>query len=259
MRASNQTQLMVRWWRESGIGRVDLAVKRSAGAMLWHYDIPLSSLIPGSPLLAWARAENVRAAEVYARPARGSSWPLVFLDDLPAGIAVRAAQKYDALVIRTSEEGGCHLWLTCTRALGEEARHQAQRWLARRSGADPASTSGEHLGRLAGFKNWKRGGTWVNVIDASRRGRCWTPVLENDCSRHATSRPPCGSRPTDTSESGQEWGWVCSLLEAGCDPHIAYHRLIERARPRRGNDAERYARRTVKRAADQVNARQRTT
>ena len=62
------------------------------------------------------------------------------------------------------------------------------------------SISGEHLGRLAGFKNWKRGGTWVNVLGASCHGRHWDPTV----------------------------------------------------RPRRGRDAERYARRTLHRALERV-------
>jgi hypothetical protein len=151
--------------------------------------------------------------------------------------------------------GGCHLWLSCSFELDEEARHRAQRWLAQRVGADPASTSGEHLGRLAGFKNWKRGGTWVNVMDAPRRGNPWSPRAEDDVCLRSRSRISCSSPirdTTDTSESGKEWGWVCGLLENGYDPESAFHRLVQRARPRRGRDAERYARRTINRALNHV-------
>ena len=137
--------------------------------------------------------------------------------------------------------------------LDELSRHQAQRWLAPRSGADVASTSGEHLGRLAGFKNWKRGGTWVNVVEASHRRRRWVP-------RAGDAAPLLGVEPapestgdqtscsTDTSPSGVEWGWVCGMLEAGLPPRETYYRLVERARSRRGRDAERYARYTVGKA-----------
>ena len=161
---------MIHWWKDAGVSRADLAVRRCDGAMLWHRDVLLEDLP-----LSWARAENIRHGEVFIRPARGYPWPLVFLDDVTQEMASRTARNYDALVVKTSQEGGCHVWLSCSCSLGEWARHQAQRWLAPRAGADIASTSGEHFGRLAGFKNWKRDGAWVNVVEASRRHRCWTP------------------------------------------------------------------------------------
>ncbi len=235
---------MIRWWGDAGVERADFAVRRPCNAMLWHYDIPLDALP-----LSWARAENVRQADIYIRPARGCPWPLVLLDDVPMTTAARVARKYDALVVKTSEEGGCHLWLSCSVELDEEARCQAQRWLAQRVEADPASISGEHLGRLAGFKNWKRGGTWVNVLDAPRRSRPWVPRFDKTLRSRSARRP---FRHADISESGKEWGWVCRMLEAGYDPDRAYHRLVQRARSRRAGDAERYARKTIARAVNHV-------
>lgn len=243
---------MICWWKQAGVERADLAIKRPSRAMLWHYGIPLESLP-----LSWARAENVRKADVYIRPTRVLSWPLVLLDDVPVITAVRIAKKYDALVVKTSEEGGCHVWLSCSCSLDEERRGQAQRWLAQKTGADHRSTSGEHLGRLAGFKSWKRSGTWVNVVKASHNGCLWVPKAEPGPrvkhSRHPhTSQPSRHAVTIDTSQSGREWGWICGLLESGSDPRSVYYRLVERARPRRGKDAERYARRTVERALKHV-------
>jgi hypothetical protein len=248
MRAREHTLSMIHWWKDAGVSRADLAVRRLDGAMLWHRDVLLDNLP-----LPWARAENIRHGEVFIRPARGYPWPLVFLDDVAEEIACRTAGKYDAVVVKTSEEGGCHVWLSCSCDLDEWSRHQAQRWLAPRAGADIASTSGEHLGRLAGFKNWKRDGAWVNVIEASRRRRRWVPrtddkvpLLGVEPMPEPTDNP--SSHPTDTSPSGVEWGWVCGMLEAGLPPRHAYYRLVERARRRRGRDAERYARKTVGKA-----------
>jgi hypothetical protein len=182
------------------------------------------------------------------------------LDDVSVDLATRIARKYDALIVGTSPAGGCHVWLWCSRLLDEQARRQAQRWLAPLVEADPGSTSGEHLGRLAGFRNWKRDGSWVNVLEASHRGRTWAPRSvdrhQHRPSGHRSSVPsdhkPSRSEPCDTSESGREWGWVCGLIEAGGDAHQIYERLVDRARPRRGKDAERYARRTVKRAVNRI-------
>lgn len=252
MRAREHTRSMLHWWWLAGITLADLAVRRSDGTMVWHYEISLDDLP-----LAWARAENSRQAEIYIRPARGNSWPVVLLDDLPVAIASRIAHKYDSLVVRTSVEGGCHLWLLCSDVLEESERGLAQRWLAQRIEADPASTSGEHLGRLAGFKNWKRFGTWINVLDASRRNRPWAAQFSTDHEKPlpSTLRHSVAGA-LDSSSSGREWGWICGLLEAGCDATTAYLRLIERARPRRGVDAERYACRTVARACAHVGSLQ---
>ena len=239
MRAANQTQRMLDWWTKAGVSLVDLAIGRSGGAMLWHHRIPLDDLP-----LSWARAENARRGEVYIRPARGFEWPLVFLDDVSPALACATARKYAALAIATSPAGGCHVWLTCTRSLDEQARRDAQRWLAERASADPGSTSGEHLGRLAGFKNWKRSGTWVNILAASKGG-AWDPSFASEAPQTASPRD---SR-RDSSDSAREWGWVRDLLEAGHDPEVIYQQLLLRARPRRGADTERYARRTVERAA----------
>lgn len=250
MRAREHTSLMLRWWFAAGITAVDLAVRRPDTTMMWHHDISLTALP-----LAWARAENAHHANVYIRPARDHSWPLVLLDDLPLATANAIARKYDALVVHTSPQGGCHVWLLCSKTLDENQRKRAQQWLIQRVEADPASSSGDHLGRLAGFKNWKRGGVWVNVLQTRRRLRSWEPQLLDS----STSRRPAVSRTSsvahDTSPSVREWGWICGLLEAGCEPAEAYRRLVERARPRRGRDAERYARRTVKRALAHISSR----
>jgi hypothetical protein len=244
---------MLAWWHDAGIERADMAVKPPEGGMMWHHGLTLDSLP-----LAWARALNVRRAEVYIRPAREHAWPLVFLDDVNVPLGTRIARKYDAMAVETSPLGGCHIWLACDQPLSEEARRDAQRWLTQTVAADPASVSGEHLGRLAGFKNWKRGGTWVNVLAASRHGRLWNPVAalpDPQPRRTSLSRPKAHTqhpiRP-DTSASGREWGWVCGLLEAGCSPRAVYARLVEAARPRRGTDAERYAQRTLRQALERT-------
>jgi hypothetical protein len=246
MTAQDNTMAMLHWWFRFGVDRADLAVRRPEGTMIWHRDLSLD-VLP----LSWARAENAHGAEVYIRPARGYSWPLIFLDDVAIGMARLIAKKYDALVVETSKEGGCHLWLACTNSLDEDHRRRAQRWVAHRIGADPASTSGEHLGRLAGFKNCKRRGTWVNVIAASSRDRKWvavTPRRSRPLNRPEPIRAVSDSPTVDTSQSAKEWGWACGMLENGVGARQTYCLLVERARVRRGRDAERYAQQTVKRA-----------
>jgi hypothetical protein len=260
MKASWHTETMLAEWKRARVDRADLALRRSSGAMLWQRNLALEDLP-----LAWARAENAHGAEVYVRQARGRDWPMVFLDDVLLGKALEAARSHGGMAIQTSPVGGCHLWLPCAQPLNEERRHQAQRWLAESLGGDLGSVSGEHLGRLAGFKNWKRGGCWVNVvaypqdrIAASLRLVIPADILEAIAAPRRllvvdnSASGIGGFSGRDSSPSGQEWGWVCRMLESGWDPEHAYQELLQRACYRRGQDAERYARRTVERAMAKV-------
>lgn len=256
MRSFQHTELMLRWWAEAHIDRADLAIRRPSGQMLWQRDLPLE-VLP----LDWARAENVHRADVYVRPARHHSWPVVFLDDLDVQLGIKALRHHAALLVLTSREGGCHLWMRCAWPLSESQRRDAQRYLAARTGADPASTSGEHLGRLAGMKNWKRAGQWVNFLRSSTDLPPWEPrfLLEQ---RPAPPAPESiaspiavqshlhlpSDRAIDRSPSGKEWGWVCGALASGMSARDVYGALLEHCRARRGQDAERYALRTLQRA-----------
>jgi len=252
-RASAHTAAQLHGWAQAGIARADLAIRRPDGAMLWHHDCPLADLP-----LPWARAHNVKHADVYIRPARGYPWPLLLLDDVTLHKARCIARKYAAVVVHTSPAGGCHVWLQVNAALDERQRYQAQRWLALRAGADLGSVSGEHLGRLAGMKNHKRNGVWVNLLDcANTHAPPWDPTPALQATPNDNRCPvatPGHNRPTDVdhSESGREWGWVCGALKAGISPDTVYRQLLERASFRRGRDAERYASYTIKRAIRQV-------
>ena len=261
MKAADHTRTMLTAWKGWGVDRADLAVLVPDGGMFWQRDRPLEELP-----LAWPRAANVHGAEVYIRPARGHDWPLVFLDDVAVPLAVEVAHRHDGLAVLTSARGGCHLWLPCARPLDEQGRCRVQRWLAGKFGADPASISGEHLGRLAGFRNWKRCGCWVNVLAFPsgprdvRRALEVPPDLPEAHHGAPRSLPGPGAAPPsrtgrDASPSGQDWAWVCNMLEAGMDPEKVCRELIAMARSRRGADTERYAQRTVDRAMVKVGRR----
>jgi hypothetical protein len=130
-KAAAHTAAMLDAWHQAGIARADLAVRTANAAMLWYADRPLDALP-----LALARAHNVKQADIYIRPARGHAWPMVLLDDVDIAMAQRVAKHYATLVVHTSAQGGCHLWLRLTRALDEAQRRQVQRWhraLIRRS------------------------------------------------------------------------------------------------------------------------------
>lgn len=261
MRARDHTNSMIAWWRDVGVDRVDLAVRRprpasdnDAHVWLWQRAV---SLVDLPHVLPWTRAENAQQADVYARPARGSSWSVVFLDDLARADALNFTARHPGLCVHTSPEGGCQLWLRCEQPLDEEGRYRLQKQLAGFHGADPGSVSGEHLGRLAGYRNWKRQGPWVNVLAATSGGSPLPvlPIPELSGLAPAPRRSRSRTQPfagPDTSDSGREWGWVMGALEAGLEPEAIYHRLLAQARARRGADSERYARRTIQRALHRI-------
>jgi hypothetical protein len=256
VKASDHTEAMLATWKGIGVDRVDLALRLPDGEMAWQRDRPVEHLP-----LAWPRAANAHGGEVYIRPARGFEWPVVFLDDVAVPLALEAVDRHGGLAIKTSPAGGCHLWLPCSRPMDEEDRCRVQRWLAPRFGADPASVSGEHPGRLAGFRNWKRCGCWVNLLRSlvdPEISLVIPPDLLEDgggCpGRRASHGPsdPYTRSGRDTSPSGLDWHWVCSRLEAGQDPDQVRRDLAATAQSRRGQDADRYAKRTVESAMRKV-------
>lgn len=247
MRARDHTHAMLAWWRR-WVHRADLALRRPDGTMIWVRDRKLDRLP-----LPWARAENSRGAEVYLRPARGYDWPLLFLDDLTVPIARSATRRYAALAVHTSPAGGCHLWLATSLSLDEQKRRACQLHLAILTAADAASTSGEHLGRLGGFRNHKRHGPWVNILaPPACQLPPWQPPtrLLLAVAPAGRRRPPHhdlgrAGRDVDRSPSGQDWAWTCRQLQHGVSPDLLLPLLIQRCQARRGTDAERYARRTI--------------
>ncbi len=80
---------------------------------------------------------------------------------------------------------------------------------------------------------------------AASAGQPWLPQgTATTC--HPGRKPPSRSTTDgDSSESARRWFWVCGLLEAGWNGGVIYRNLVEKAHPRRRNDAERYARRTI--------------
>jgi hypothetical protein len=150
--------------------RVDVGVRRTTGAFVASHSNMDSLEI--ARILPWLRAENAGGGDIYVRPHRHAGAPMVFLDDVGTGDALCLAQQIQSLVVETSPNR-CHVWLATDRALDEPARQRAQRSLALGQiipglTADAASTSGDHFGRLAGFRNRKpQRDCWVNLLAAS--------------------------------------------------------------------------------------------
>lgn len=272
LKPSEQTDRMLKWLTGVGVTRWNigaLKIDGDASSMLNHHlKWDASS---ASRQLSWARWQNSsEGRDVYVRPARGESWPIAFLDDVPPRLARGISAKYRALAVETSP-GRCHVWIALGRELDEDQRAVLQRWLVERLGrnADAGSTSGEHWGRLPGYRNHKpgRAACWVNLIAESggELPALAVPGVAIDVrgagARPASLPPKEGERASpspshgsgDLTESGREWGWALGWCRAGLDQSEAVSLLTARALARdkgRGEgDAAAYARRTIRKAA----------
>lgn len=255
LKPAEQIAAFVDWLMAAGVDRFDLALIR------FGPEAPEGRFIPGSSnldrhglegSLPWLRFENSRTSGVYFRPARGYAWPQAFLDDVSPLEAGRLADAYSAALIETSS-GRYHVWLTMDQALCEQDRYRVQAHLAKQFGADMGSVSGEHWGRLPGFKNRKPGkDNWVNL----RRLSVAQPFPASLCPDEAADlmevqEPPCPratQQDKEQDESAVEWKFVRSALEAGVSPRVVHQRLLERCASRRGGDALRYAELTMSKA-----------
>lgn len=269
MKPTEQIQVQLDWLELHGVDRFDLAVQRSSG--VWMSQSPSLTRQRLEQCLPWCRAENTRGANVYVRPSGRSPWPVIFLDDVALIDAVALAEAHPSLVVETSPDR-CHVWINTDRALDERSRFAVQKRLAAGSAtdgrlADAGSVSGDHWGRLAGFRNRKpTRDCWVNVRRASRR-LSPLPVgpLLDGASAHFSprsggsveqGRAASPGRPgRASSESEREWAMVMHRLEHGEPPAAVEAWLVEQARPRRGSDAERYAHATVVKAFSTVRRR----
>ncbi len=261
---SNQLRRQCQWFGRLGVS-LDVAVRRANGQFVArHGNMDAADI---APLGRWLRAENAHGADVFVRPHRYAEVPLVFLDDVPTPDALSLARQVQSLVVETSP-GRCHLWLATDRALGESSRQRMQQALAAGQiipglHADPASTSGEHYGRFAGFRNCKpQRGCWVNLLAASveypvlRVGAAPLGDAEGAAGKALMGQQLGGGRdPLVVSESERDWAWVMRELEQGGEVQRIESELVNRCRPRRGPDAQRYAARTVAQAKRRIAAR----
>ncbi len=222
--------------------------------------------------LGWAWVKNRSGHDVYIRPARGASWPVVFLDDLPPRKAVGIAHKYGAMAVETSRDN-CQVWIRVSRPMSEPERATVQRSLVALVGADPMSASGDHFGRAVGYCNRKKGRDdfVVRVLEASG-GTALDPgpylsepsVLPAPGGRRAVFTPFTGSGGGAKSESEREYRYALARLDwakrRGRDPvgEFAYlvgniaDRAVERGKRKSRTEALIYAEKTVTRAMSQM-------
>ena len=218
--------------------------------------------------LGWGWVKNQSGQNVYIRPARGKSWPVIFLDDLPPSKARGIAHKYGALVVETSSDN-CQVWIRVSRPLSEPERATVQRSLVPLVGADPGSISGDHFGRAVGYCNRKTGrNDFLVRVLATTDGPALDPAphLVEDSAPPApagrAARAAAGGG--GQSESEKEYRYALARLgwarARGRDPagefpfligNIA-DRAVARGKRKTRAEALRYAELTVQRALHQA-------
>ena len=122
------------------------------------------------------RAVNANGVEQARRPlniyicsAKSQLQSWLMLDDLTIEECRQIASERTAMIIQTSATSH-HLWLATSRPVSVAERKLCQQVLQKKYGGDEGSVSGDHLGRLAGFKSAKRN-CWVNHIGSEITGR----------------------------------------------------------------------------------------
>jgi len=248
----------------AGINMFDLAARHSNISMHHRQKVSASSI---HNFLGWLAYKNKHEnREACIRPHRDDEVPIIFFDDVPKEIAMHIAKCYSACVIETSKEGGCHVWVHTDKSLSEHQRHLVQKHLHQRIRADSGSTSGEHWGRLCGYKNWKRSGCWVNLLAVtSNKALVVTDKMLVDVVVSKQLSPPVKQNRSvdsgsnvrhmlsgDASESAKEWGWTCERLAKGMNAAEVEAELYECAVARKKAGAQRYARLTVAKAIHHV-------
>lgn len=262
MKSQDHTYNMLAWFSENGITKLDFSVKRPNGTFLQRDTAGIEIADEGqiNRILKWLGFENwKRESDIYVRPARYHDWPILFLDDLSPHNADLIAKLHTSMLIHTSKAGGYHAWISTTKPLGEDDKGAVQHHYAQTFSSDIRSTSGEHWGRLAGFKNHKRGGTdWVN-FHATGNGTAIdpNPVLFSGEDTTTASFVPrhrpavnLSQQGIDESESGKEYGWAIGFIRATGDIEEAKQQLHERASARgKSGNINRYVDHTINKAA----------
>lgn len=257
---------VLNWFESAGVAAWNFAVLTDR-AMLGHERPRDRCEVMKSSGWAWVKNRE-EGCNIYMRPSRGPSWPVILLDDLSSRKAIGIARKYSCLAIETSRDN-CQCWIKCNRAMNESERASVQGRLAKLVGADPGSVSGEHFGRAAGFRNRKdgRGDFLVRVLVA-------TSGVSLDVSPYIASEPsmPCPSpggrvrsgpfvsSGSDPSDSAAEFRFCRArfmwVIENGRDPYgevgFLIQNLLERAVARGKRSPDSYAELTVQKALASV-------
>jgi len=104
--------------------------------------------------LGFLKAQNLKGAHIYIRPAGHHAYSLVDDVSLAKIAAMKAAGLGPALVVESSPNN-YQAWIAHGQTLDPATSTAVAKELARRFEGDPSSADWRHFGRLAGFTNRK--------------------------------------------------------------------------------------------------------
>jgi hypothetical protein len=246
-----QFQYLFRWFSQHEVTHFDIHVRRYIQEkehwITIHEDISGDAI---DKLWPWLRRENARGADIYFRPASKKDHPVIFLDDITSRKAKEISLKISCAVVETSR-GNTHMWIIVDRRLSLEERKYAQSQLSKLGYGDPSSISGDHLGRICGFKSQKNK-CWVNAKQFSTT-HTYSPPKRSDNNQHMREGGACALKNTNNnSQSERDFGWALGMLRIGKSVDYVQTKLTESSICRNKRNPEKYARLTALKAANFV-------
>lgn len=192
------------------------------------------------------------------------AYPYFVLDDVKIETALEISRRHRCFLVSTSVEGGCQVWIICSRPIDIKTRYTIQSHFSAKGLCDMGATAGTQYFRFPHFKNHKRGGQWVNLIHTPKKGDAYFNVdnffarvnakMKSNQLDSKPALPVVGDKPEravppvkeHTSPSEADWHEVVSRLCAG----ETVEAIISDLQPRSMNRGKHhsYARRTVEKA-----------
>jgi hypothetical protein len=252
-----ETVSMLKWFFEQGVSSVDIHLRCPnfknadyySDDWMWLTRHQNLSFDQANRLLKWCRFKNYHGSDVFVRPHRHEKQPVIFLDDLSIGKAMRVSRKYRSMIVQTSHDN-TQVWVSLSKKLSESERKYVQLYLSSLGFSDRGSISGEHLGRLCGLKSQKRG-CWVTLITESSSKR-YCPSIEG-VSPFPQGGACAKTRPINSSMSEKDFSWALSKLRKGGTTQQIINSLEASAKARGKPAPMKYATRTVRRAMEILN------
>ncbi len=263
-RTAAERQRLLDFFYKSGVTHLDFAILSAAAA-----ETPLMREFGGIPklkseaIIRYAGYANMNeSGNIFVRPARKLEGvfldhPILFLDDVPEN-AIDAICDYWSVAVVETSRGSYQVWIRTRWPLDEKSRARAQSGLALEFNTDRASVSGEHYGRLPGFRNRKptRNNAWINVVKISGGALLDpTPYLRNPREEKLPLKNASNSsRATNgVDPSAAEFGFALNALKNGTDPETVRNNLLSRAILRRSPaDARRYVDYTIRKCLNLI-------
>jgi hypothetical protein len=264
---AQQQELFFRWFAKIGIHHFDVQLREpvpetKTAPASWRWLKPSLGISTGAFFLkysSWVKFMNAKGGDIYIRPHGDSEHAVIFLDDLPMDKALQVSQKYAACVVCTSKDN-TQVWLATDKVLSKAERKDAQVWMKGVGYTDPGSISGDHLGRLCGFRSQKRQ-CWVNLVTTTL-GKKYPPTfvtLVDTVSppllggeRVSFSSPSqTDDRPKGTqaqkpqSQSERDFGWAMGAMKNGMLYSDVIDALAASAKKRKKANPVGYAERTA--------------